>query len=120
MDLRALEQFMTTSRAISKDKNLNPSELRPATPLPFQAPATISDEKHLSGAETLRANSCAEDGFELIGLENFFEDPVNEQINWEEFFSAKYLHPIFQPQADRPVVFSFSSARRKHIRLRRS
>jgi hypothetical protein len=70
------------------------------SPLPVRegkipAMVVISDESD-SGSEATglpveklgQVGFAAEGEFEAIGLRDFFGDPVDEKINWENFFKA--------------------------------
>ena len=65
----------------------------PRTSSRLQAFVIISDDelpqKDLPAQKLAKQEFSAEEEFEAIGLKDFFGDPVDEQINWEKFFSEK-------------------------------
>ncbi len=65
----------------------------PKTLSRLQAYVIISDDKvpqqNLSAEKNAEHEFSAEEEFEAIGLKDFFGDSVDEQINWEKFFSGK-------------------------------
>jgi hypothetical protein len=84
---------MTAIRATLDNGNLLLDKPLPRTSSRLQALVIISDAEHLPQdlpAQKLAGQEfSAEEEFEAIGLKDFFGDPVDEQINWEKFFSEK-------------------------------
>ncbi len=84
---------MTAIRATLDNGNLLLDKPLPRTSSRLQAFVIISDDelpqKDLPAQKLAKQDFMAEEEFEAIGLKDFFGDPVDEQINWEKFFSEK-------------------------------
>jgi hypothetical protein len=84
---------MTAIRATLENGNLLLDKPLPRTSSRLQAFVIISDDelpqKDLPAQKLAKQEFSAEEEFEAIGLKDFFGDPVDEQINWEKFFSEK-------------------------------
>jgi hypothetical protein len=84
---------MTAIRATLDNGNLLLDKPLPRTTSRLQAFVIISDDelpqKGLPAQKLAKQEFSAEEEFEAIGLKDFFGDPVDEQINWEKFFSEK-------------------------------
>jgi hypothetical protein len=84
---------MTAIRATLDNGNLLLDKPLPRTSSRLQAFVIISDDelpqKDLPAQKLAKQEFSAEEEFEAIGLKDFFGDPVDEQINWEKFFSEK-------------------------------
>ncbi len=84
---------MTALRATLEDGNLLLENPLLRTVVPQQALLIIFDDETqplvLPTRKPCGQAFCVEEGFEAIGLKDFFGDVVDEQINWEKFFSEK-------------------------------